>query len=386
MDSLGINIQVGSRFGWGIVALNLVLELCREGRIHPILTLPPGELDLDPDTEKLLARAEQGWPSIMEFNEKYPDQSFIVDFPMLYCGGNQFQHRFSVGTARERYSITVFENSFLGERSPEEKSFFHRIMAGSCWNAEILNAQGFQNVEVWNQGVDINLFSPGPGVGRHPGKFLVFSGGKLEFRKGQDLVIAAFRIFQENHPDAMLVTAWDSPWMQLASTFKQSPWIAPPEGASEGRIDILKWLAAEGIPPERVVNLGSVPNCNKPSFLWECDVAVFPSRAEGATNLVAMEAIACGIPSILSANTGHLDLLADIPLMALKSQASIANVDPRDGMQGWGESEVEEIVEKLEMVHADREVARRKAKDASEAIQSRAWSKRVAALMKSLVG
>ncbi len=174
--------------------------------------------------------------------------------------------------------------------------------------------------------------------------------------------------------------------MKLAPTFKQSPWVAPPEGAPEGRIDILKWLASEGIPPERVVNLGSVPNCNMPSFLRECDVAVFPSRAEGATNLVAMEAIACGIPSILSANTGHLDLLADIPLMALKSQASIANVEPRDGMQGWGESEVDEIVEKLEMVHADREVARRKAKDASEAIQSRAWSKRVAALMKSLVG
>jgi hypothetical protein len=39
---------------------------------------------------------------------------------------------------------------------------------------------------------------------------VVFSGGKLEHRKGQDLVIRAFVRFVQRHPDAVLVTAWGS--------------------------------------------------------------------------------------------------------------------------------------------------------------------------------
>ena len=44
-------------------------------------------------------------------------------------------------------------------------------------------------------------------------------------------------------------------------------------------------------------------------LLKQADLAVFPNRCEGGTNLVAMEAIACGVPTVLSANSGHLDLL-----------------------------------------------------------------------------
>ena len=51
------------------------------------------------------------------------------------------------------------------------------------------------------------------------------------------------------------------------------------------------------------------PNVGMPHVLHEADVALFPNRAEGGTNLVAMECLASGIPTILSANTGHLDLL-----------------------------------------------------------------------------
>jgi glycosyltransferase involved in cell wall biosynthesis len=39
------------------------------------------------------------------------------------------------------------------------------------------------------------------------------------------------------------------------------------------------------------------------------DIAVFPNRAEGGTNLVAMECIASGIPTILNPETGQRDLL-----------------------------------------------------------------------------
>ena len=46
--------------------------------------------------------------------------------------------------------------------------------------------------------------------------------------------------------------------------------------------------------------------------LRRADVALFPNRCEGGNNLVAMESIASGVPVILSANTGHLDIIAEI--------------------------------------------------------------------------
>ena len=46
-----------------------------------------------------------------------------------------------------------------------------------------------------------------------------------------------------------------------------------------------------------------------PDVLRRADVALFPNRCEGGTNLVAMEAAAVGVPVVLSANTGHLDVI-----------------------------------------------------------------------------
>ena len=379
MQPLGINIQVGTRFGWGIVALNLVLEFCRGGRILPVLTLPPGDLDLGDSDWQLFKKAEKGWGPVMEFNEKYPGKAFIVDFPVLYCGGNQFQHRMSVGTSGSRYSITVFENTHLGEPSLEEKNYFDKILAGSRWNADMLKANGFQNVTVWNQGVDTSLFHPVGDAYPDDGKFRIFSGGKLEFRKGQDLVVAAFRKFRDRHPDAVLITAWHSPWSELVNTLARSSYVMPPV-LRDGVLDISAWLHSAGIPSEAVVDLGALPNGSIASVLRQCDAAVFPSRAEGATNLVAMEAIACGVPSVLSANTGHLDLLKDVPAIALNTQASVPSLHAADGTDGWGESDVEEILEHLEVLYQDRSSARLNAKAAAEAIRRRGWWHRACAL------
>ena len=51
-------------------------------------------------------------------------------------------------------------------------------------------------------------------------------------------------------------------------------------------------------------------NRQLPHLIKQADVAVFASRCEGGTNLMAMETLACGVPTLISANTGHLDLLA----------------------------------------------------------------------------
>ena len=96
-----------------------------------------------------------------------------------------------------------------------------------------------------------------------------------------------------------------------------------------------------------------------PQILREMDVAVFPNRGEGGTNLVAMECMACGTPVILSANTGHLDLIQEGNCYPLNQQSLVNRIHKSDQvLTGWGESSVPEIIEHLERIYSERKTAK----------------------------
>ncbi len=63
------------------------------------------------------------------------------------------------------------------------------------------------------------------------GRFVVFSGGKFELRKGQD-VVRAYKVLQDHHPDLVLVNAWFNPWPDVFGTMRTSLLIRfdPPRG------------------------------------------------------------------------------------------------------------------------------------------------------------
>ena len=71
-------------------------------------------------------------------------------------------------------------------------------------------AHGLDHVATVLQGIDPRLFRPSSRIGLLPGRFTIFSGGKLEYRMGQDIVVAAFRKFRERRPDALLAVAWQN--------------------------------------------------------------------------------------------------------------------------------------------------------------------------------
>src|SRR6185437_1556219 len=110
--------------------------------------------------------------------------------------------------------VIFFEDTALDAAAMERARSFDLMIAGSTWNAEVLKALGASNVRLVLQGVDPSLFHPAPRTGIFGDRFLVFTGGKLEYRKGQDIVVEAFRRFQSKHTDAMLVTAWHNHWPQ----------------------------------------------------------------------------------------------------------------------------------------------------------------------------
>jgi len=145
------------------------------------------------------------------------------------------------------------------------------------------------------------------------------------------------------------------------------------------------WLHGLGLAPGSTRDLGFLPNAQMPRVFSEVDVAVFPNRCEGGTNLVAMEAMACGVPTILSANTGHRDLVAVGGCMALADQGpppAIAGI----GTDGWGETPVEAVLEALESAYQDPAAARAGAAAGAEAMATWSWRNQIAGLRALLRG
>jgi glycosyltransferase involved in cell wall biosynthesis len=106
------------------------------------------------------------------------------------------------------------------------------------------------------------------------------------------------------------------------------------------------------------------------TVLRSAAVAVFPNRAEGGTNLVAMETMAVGVPVIISNNTGHKDIIREKHCYPLRRQ-SYPHAEGEERERGWGESSVDEIVELLEDVYQNREEASRRGKLGSKFIRER---------------
>ena len=102
--------------------------------------------------------------------------------------------------------------------------------------------------------------------------------------------------------------------------------------------------------PNQVLCLDTAPNRLMPDVFREVDLAVFPNRCEAGTNLVAMEALAFGLPCLISQNTGHLDIIQNNYAIPLTVQKPIEGL----GATCWGESSVDEIVDQMEAAYQGR--------------------------------
>jgi glycosyltransferase involved in cell wall biosynthesis len=383
---------ISSFFGWGVYGLNLALNWAADPDLEPVCALPIGADQIAVDglrLRRLLSFFNASAQLVERLRRDHKGQRVEVGAPVLAALGNDFSRaRGPHGGdlyGKPDIGVVFFESPQMDAATLERARSYGLIVTGSTWNERILHAYGITRVKTVIQGVDPSLFHPAPRLGVLGDRFLVFSGGKLELRKGQDLVVAAFARFARRHPDALLVTAWHSPWPKFAATLDESQRAAPVVFKPDGKVDVPAWAEASGIPRGQVLDLGAVPNAHMPPILREMDVALFPNRAEGGTNLVAMECMACGVPAILSANTGHLDLIDGDNCYVLADQAPVGGIGAGVGdTAGWGTSSIDEIEATLERAYTDRDDARRRGAAGAATLAGLTWS-RTARAMKSVV-
>jgi glycosyltransferase involved in cell wall biosynthesis len=302
----------GEGYGWGTCHKNLIRELAKTFQV--IAPCPTGRVD---------------GPVFMEV----ADHQFN---PVLDTRGTR-----NIGYA--------FFELPLGAPAVENAKQYDLIFVGSTWGQKRCRAIGINNTEVLIQGVDKDVFCPDDRL-PPPKEFAIFSGGKFELRKGQDIVLAAFKKLQGLRPDARLVTCWANVWPEVMDTMAATLEIQYPKtpviaNAQEWRAFMRHVCDLNEIDHRRIEFHWFLDQAELADIMRRTSVGIFPNRCEGGTNLMLMEYQACGRPVIMSPYTGHLDVLSGT---SLKGQI-VRELD-------WFEADVSDCVEKLLEAYEKRPV------------------------------
>ena len=351
MKNVLLNWQLSSNFGWGILGLNIFSHWANDPEITPYM----GQLIRPENMGGVDSfRVSQILRSILRSNQisQQLTQTNLAEFVSIDALGNGFTANGTHYNAGLNIARCIFEDTSSHQQASNLEKY-DLLLTASNWNASLIEACTQKKVHIILEGVDTTVFFPGPrsGLG-DPNKFYIFSGGKAEFRKGQDLVLKVFKAFSKKCPDAMLVVCWQSLWPNFSVGLKGVLDVELKQ-KQDGSLDIHRWCDENGIDSNRVIDIGMVANSIMPYILREMDVSIQPSRAEACTNLLVKEAMACGVPVIAGLNTGMHDILTPENSIPLTRQKPVPNTNC--STEGWGESDFDEMYAALEKAYHERE-------------------------------
>ena len=351
-------LPIGSYHGWGICGKNLGRELLQ---LTPVRYLFTDGYDIGANE---FEKAVYGQITVNSLHERCPVlQAANGDLTPL---GGPLDALIKIGLIFADRAISL-------DKIKAWAGYWDLLITGSTWSQQVLAKQGVDSTVVC-QGVDPLLFNEGHATKQFlKDHFVVFSGGKFEYRKGQDLVIKAFQIFHEKHKDVVLITAWFNQWLENMRTMKASPYIKFTTTATDYQEIVAHTLLENGIALNRALVLGPAPNPMFASVYQNSDVGVFPNRAENGTNLVLMEYMACGKPAIVSDFAGHKDVAHEENAILLKRITPYDVYDNGQLLGSWGEPTVSDIVDRLEWAYHNRDKTALIGKAAGASMRTWTW-------------
>jgi glycosyltransferase involved in cell wall biosynthesis len=361
-----VAVPLSGGHGWGICGRYLAKELALLGETRLVTDRLDSELIGD----------ELEYASLKQI--LYTGLTAPPDAPVLQCitGRDLLPSR---PTLRGGFTAgyTFFEENVLPPAAIENaKRHFDLVVAGSTWCQDVLEAHGLTAVRTIIQGIDPTIFFPTNNEKEYfPDSFVVFSGGKLELRKGQDLAIRAYKVLQDRHKDVMLVNSWFNAWEFSLNTMRVSPHIRFNPTATDYVDKIGQVLADNGIDLARVVTLRPRPNVTMGKVYRNTDVGLFPNRCEGGTNLVLMEYMACGKPVVASYNSGHRDVLHSLNAVLIRAMKPVTVEDNGRHSATWDEPDLEETIERLEWAYQHRDALSAIGKRAGEDLAQLTWKR-----------
>ena len=390
-DQILIDWPLTPYTGWGSYGIQLAQALIARNQIRVVVSCkadrsphcdPIWLLQLDAIEEfskQLINRIKEEPNSVLKTNSKIAMGPIGNLIPPLRI------------YAEHQVGVAFFERSSVNEEFKQGLGKYSLVITGSNWNQKILTENGINHAEMIHQGVDRSRFNsiPIPKLLNRP--FVIFAGGKLEARKGQDIIIEAFKRFNKYCPNAILIACWGNIGNVGLKTISASKYVteSPENGDAKS---LFKWLIKNDIAQNNLMVPEIMANSHLPNIIKQADVAVFTSRCEGGTNLMAMETLACGIPTLVSANTGHLDLIemGMAHLIAVGSEgigkvpASITADYGGDEEAQWGETNPDELVECWLRLWKEKDVWREKGIIGEKSMNAMSWQNSMNKLLELL--
>lgn len=212
------------------------------------------------------------------------------------------------------------------ERLDEEIARADAVLVGSTFAADSFIAQGVprHKMKTIPYGVDLQTFNPGTQRTHRDGRFKVIYAGQLTQRKGLSYLLRAYRRFARADTQLTLVgsvVGSDAPLMPYRDSFVHVPHQTRPALAAMYR---------------------------------DSDVFVLPTLVEGM-GLVVLEAMACGLPVIVTAN-GPGDIV-------------------RDGVDGFivPERDEDALFQRLQQLQGDRDLRHEMGRQAARRAREFSW-------------
>jgi glycosyltransferase involved in cell wall biosynthesis len=383
---LYLNFPVGAAHGWGVCGRQVARELARLTDVR-LLTNP---FDAEHIGDEVEARELAALlPSPAEAQRLDLRRPLKLDVPLLQLANKQLEPMTANLSGSPTLGYCFFEDTELRPAHVESgRRHFDRLATGSTWCSETLRRHGIENVATVLQGVDTAAFFPHPrGAGGRQflrDKFVVFSGGKFEFRKGQDLVIRAFKALQDRHRDVVLVASWFNQWRFSFQSMSQSPHIRFAPTSSDMTTAPAEVLAQNGVDLNRVILVGPRAHHAMAQVYHNTDVGLFPNRAEGGTNLVMMEYMACGKPVIATASTGHADVVAPDHALVIDTGGEVVSTSDGESVARWPEPDLEQTIARLEWAYQNRAALAPLAARGAAKMAAMSWSRTAEAFLELL--
>lgn len=263
----------------------------------------------------------------------------------------------------------VFDLTKLAEN--EEKHLmecYDSIWTPSEWGRQILLQHGlpYSKIQVMPEGVNPDIFSPKDELNNPNRKFRILQVGKFETRKSYQESVAGIHMAFAGRDDVEYVVKCD--WMAGYKSIEHPVAIST--------------LQHSGC--STIIVKGNASDAEMAQLYRSADVFLFPSKGEG-WGLPAIEALASGVPTIVTCYSGQSEYLKSIPggyldvdyvlkpMDCIETQSRFLRKDENWGL--WAVPNVEDIAEKLETVYANREQWRKKALHSSRIIsETFSWS------------
>lgn len=366
---------VGSSSGWDTCGKYLTIEMAKKGEVALITESQISPHNIDNEQELFCLSQTP----VNTIDDKYFDRNSNMIKGISIRMLNDFDLSLWIEDIKSEKTIgyTFYYGAQLSLDHLDAAVNYDRVVAGSSFCESQLHNIGIDNTKTIIQGINPQIFNPTNSTkSLMKDRFVIFSGGKLEFRKGQDIVVKAFKIFSENHPDAILVNSWVNLWEFSLNTMAASTLIDFRFDPGDYMKSMDSLYKMNGIDTKRVITLPIKSSYQLAYIFKNTDIGIFPNRCEGGTNLMLMEYMACGKPVIATSETGHADIIRSDNAFALENYGPIkARAGDSTDYQGWVEPNIEEIVAHLETAYNNRALCRQKGEAAGKYLSELTWQK-----------